>query len=78
MSEASGAINRTGVYATEEEYEELRRMMERPAPYIVAGPMDLGPKSPQQRCHEMALAHGLPEIPGYYGMLLDTREFVTT
>ncbi len=30
-----------------------------------------------ERCHELALAHGLPEIPGYYGVTPD-GEFVRT
>ena len=30
-----------------------------------------------KRCHEIALAHGLPEIPGYYGITSD-GEFVAT
>lgn len=37
-----------------------------------AGP----PPNPQIRCHGMALAHGLPEIPGYYGIDLTTGEFI--
>jgi len=34
------------------------------------------PESPQQVAHKLALSHGLPEIPGYYGCDLQTGEFV--
>ncbi|KKK60780.1 hypothetical protein LCGC14_3020980, partial [marine sediment metagenome] len=32
-------------------------------------------KSAKELCHEMALKHGLPEVPGYYGIKND-GEFV--
>ena len=69
----------TGVYATEEEVEELRTLAETPAdrPLLYLGGVDTGRQAEAalyQRCHELALAHGLPEIPGHYG--IDGGEFI--
>ncbi len=32
----------------------------------------------KKECHRVALEHGLPEIPGYYGMLIENGQFVQT
>jgi hypothetical protein len=60
------------VFATPEEIASLKSCLN--TPYIVVGGIE--PESPQKIAHRMALAHGLPEIPGYYGCDLRTGEFV--
>lgn len=62
----------TGVFATQEEIQTLKNTLNQP--YIMVG--GHWPKSPQEVAHSLALAHGLPEIPGYYGCDLRTGEFV--
>ena len=54
-----------GVFATAEEVDHLKRVLN--MPYIVIGGV---------ATHRIALAHGLPEIPGYYGCDLRTGELV--
>lgn len=62
----------TGVFATADEIAELlelRKAVDGKPLIFVDG--DLGRSSwlrLVQRCHAIALSHGLPEIPGYYGM----------
>lgn len=63
----------TGVIATKEEIQQMKDAANQP--YIMIG--GHWPESPQKVCHEIALKHGLPEIPGYYGCDLRTGEFVT-
>lgn len=63
-----------GVFATAEEVDHLKRVLN--TPYIVIGGVE--PESPLRATHRIALAHGLPEIPGYYGCDLRTGEFVQT
>jgi hypothetical protein len=60
----------TGVYATEEEMESLMTLVKVSGMWI-GGP----PVNPAERCHKYALAHGLPEITGFYGIKGD-GEFV--
>lgn len=62
----------TGIKATTEEIESLKSLMNQP--YLVAN--GVPPLDPLQEAHKLALAHGLPEIPGYYGCDLKTGEFV--
>ncbi len=62
----------TGVFATAKEIQYLKDTLALPA--IKVG--SHWPESPQQVAHRLALAHGLPEIPGYYGCDLRTGEFV--
>lgn len=63
----------TGVFATKEEIAEARRP--RPVMFLSGGtPMG---ESANQYVHRIALAHGLPEIRGYYGMSPE-GEFVRT
>lgn len=71
-----------GVFATPEEIEDMKQ----PVPYMVFGtvkdanePGGYSPvtqRSPQEKCHAYALAHGLPEFSGFYGCDLTTGEFV--
>lgn len=63
---------RTGVFATDEEVEALKAAASAPA---IA--LHIPRRSVQQICHDYALAHGLPEIRGYYGCDLTNGEFVT-
>ena len=73
----------TGVRATQEEIEECRKLSEAASstPMIMlnvsGGPSASAWDRTKKRCHELALAHGLPEINGYYGMTMD-GEFVET
>ena len=78
-------INKTGVSATKEEFEALKRMAAgswRPGDIMIVFSVAEGMKRDQatvdaaKACHACALKHGLPEITGYYGVDLD-REFVT-
>ena len=66
-------MTRTGVFATKQEMEALRTQLGLPLMKI-GGTL---PESPQVMCHRMALAHGLPEIEGYYEIDRD-GEFLRT
>lgn len=61
-----------GIFATKEEIESMKAAAS--APCIMIG--GHWPESPQEVCHRLALAHGLPEIEGYYGCDLRTGEFL--
>ena len=65
---------RSKVKATPEEIQSLKDQMNTPLIMLQCGPM--GP-SPAERCHEMALAHGLPEQSGFYGIDGKTGEFLS-
>lgn len=74
----------TGVKATPEDFEKLKRLANRgwrPGETMITFSVGEGIKRDgatvvaQQECHKLALAYGLPEIPGYYGIDLD-GEFV--
>jgi hypothetical protein len=65
-------MKHTGVFATEDETKRLKEAAK--TPYIVVAGIE--PPSVQVMCHGMALEHGLPEIPGYYGLDLETGEFL--
>lgn len=67
-----GDLIYTGVFATEKEIKQLKDACN--TPYIMIG--GHWPKNPQVIVHELALKHGLPEIPGYYGCDLKTGEFI--
>ena len=62
----------TGKFLTQEEIKSVTAALN--TPYIIVGGMP--PPSPQKLVHSMALAKGLPEIPGYYGADLSTGEIV--
>ncbi len=77
---------RTGVFATEEELEDLQRLSARgwrPGDVMIVTSVMEGITKDQSTvdarltCHRLALAHGLPEIQGYYGIMKD-GEFVRT
>ncbi len=64
----------TGVFATNEERDHLQELLKeaQSTPLILLfGKHDLSGDAwgrVKTECHAAALAHGLPEIPGYYGM----------
>lgn len=66
-------MEKTGVFATKDEVDMLMVSLKTPLIALQCGPR----KSAQVRCHELALAHGLPEITGYYG-IDEAGEFVTS
>lgn len=66
-------MKRTGVFATAVQVEEVKRAATTP---LIA--LHLGmPETPLQVAHRCALAQGLPEIQGYYGIDLSNGEFVS-
>lgn len=65
-------MTNTNTFATPEEIEELKRALATPIIALQCGIRE----SPQQTCHRLALAHGLPKIAGCYGVDLRTGEFV--
>jgi hypothetical protein len=77
-------VIRTKVFATPEEIVYIKQLQN--APVIgITNPEPPGPgvpavipafESPLEACHRYALAHGLPEVSGYYGIDLNTREFL--
>ena len=77
-------IERLNVFATADEIAYIKHC--RGMPLIAfPNPAPPGPgvphaipisETPIQVAHRAALAHGLPEIPGYYGIDLNTGEFV--
>lgn len=78
-----GNVHSTGIFATEEEAAEISRVVDlaRSTPVIFAGgPVDAATHSWEtvhRTIYRYALGHGLPEIDGYYGIDLRTREFVS-
>lgn len=68
-------MKRTGVFATREEVERLEEAARRPVMFLSGG-MPMG-ENAQEMAHRLALAHGLPNVPGYYGCDLTTGEFVS-
>lgn len=70
---------RTGVFATDQEIAAVKRARNQHNFDPLAarhGPRKPEGKSPSEVAHAAALAHGLPDVDGFYGVLLDTREFV--
>jgi hypothetical protein len=72
----------TGVFATPEEKTELLSLLKaaQNTPVILVGGIDLAGNAVERvrrRTHEIALAHGLPEVEGYYGCDLENGEFVS-
>ena len=81
-------MRHTGVFATDAEVKDLKVLLEaaQTTPVIAmssAHALGQGGFSGQawdlvkKAAHAAALAHGLPEIEGYYGCNLTTGEFVT-
>jgi hypothetical protein len=64
---------RSKVRATPEEIEAIRLAMTTPMimTHIIK------PVSPLERCHKLALSHGLPEQRGHYGLDSETGEFLS-
>lgn len=78
-------MEHTGVFATEDEFNDLLNLARRGwmagDVMIVTSVMqgirkDEASIDAKRACHKVALSHGLPEIPGYYG-IDKTREFLS-
>lgn len=82
MSERPDGLIGTGVFATEEEQAKAQELAKQAAStpvILLGGTYDMAGKARErmyETVHGYALAHGLPEIPGWYGM--DERgEFIS-
>lgn len=78
-------MNKTGIKATPEDFKKLSNLVRRGwqlgEAMIVFSVgegirRDQATVDAQKECHRLALAYGLPEIEGYYGIDFD-YEFVT-
>ena len=78
-------IKRLGLFATAEEIADVKHAQSMPL-MAMTNPAPPGPgvpaavpmfRQPIEVAHAAALAHGLPEIPGYYGIDLSNGEFIT-
>ncbi len=78
-------IKRLGIFATPEEIAYIKHCQSMPV-MAFTNHAPPGPgvphaipmcESPVQAAHRAALAHGLPEISGYYGIDLSNGEFVS-
>jgi hypothetical protein len=65
-------MTRTGVFADAKEIASIKNAAAMPLIALNAGM----PPSPREVAHRIALAHGLPEVSGYYGIDLTTGEFL--
>lgn len=65
-------MKRTGIKATDEEIASLKTAASTSG-MMIGG---VAPRDPAALAHEIALRHGLPEIPGFYGCDLATGEFL--
>ncbi len=70
-------MNYTGVFATEDEFSDLLNLARRgwmDGDTVMVSSVMEGLRKDQSTinakvaCHKVALAHGLPEIEGYYGI----------
>ena len=77
-------MEKTGIKAKEEDFEKLARLARqgwREGEIMIVFSVgegirkDAATVDAQKECHKLALAYGLPEITGYYGIDFD-REFV--
>jgi hypothetical protein len=68
-------MKRLNVFATPKEIENIKAAASAPVIYLSGGTPMGG--DPLKMAHSAALAHGLPEIPGYYGIDLKSGEFVS-
>lgn len=77
-------IERLEVFATAEEIERIKFCQNAPM-IAITNPAPPGPgvphaipafQSPIEAAHQAALDHGLPEIPGYYGIDLSNGQFI--
>lgn len=70
------AFKRLGVFATPEQVKDIKEAANALVMYASGGkPMF---DDPVELAHKAALAQGLPEIPGYYGIDLSNGEFVVS
>jgi hypothetical protein len=69
-------FKRLGVFATPEQIAHIKACASAPVIYLSGGTPIGG--DPAKEAHRAALAQGLPEIPGYYGIDLSTGEFVVS
>lgn len=79
-------MKNTGVFATEEEFAELKKLRNKAArtPVIALSSAQalsgrdsasVAWQRVKERCHALALEHGLPEVQGFYG-IDGTKEFL--
>lgn len=68
-------MKRLNVFATAEEIDSIKSAAAAPVMYLSGGTPMGG--DPLKMAHSAALAHGLPEIPGHYGIDLKSGEFVS-
>lgn len=77
-------FERLGIFATAEEIAYIKECQSRPL-VAMTNPAPPGPgvphavpmfTTPIEAAHRAALAHGLPQIPGYYGIDLSNGEFI--
>ena len=72
-------MTHTGVFATDAEQAELIELLHKAetTPVMALSSAQalsgndfsvVAQKRAREKCHALALAHGLPEVPGYYGM----------
>ncbi len=82
-------MERLNIFATDEEKKELAELLKTaqatPAIALSSAQALVGEdfasqawKRVNKRCHAIALLHGLPEIPGFYGCDISTGEFIKT
>lgn len=78
-------MKRLNIFATADEIAHIKHCQSMPV-LAITNPAAPGPgvphaipmgESPIQAAHRAALEHGLPEIPGYYGIDLANGEFVS-
>ena len=78
-------MKRTGIKATTEDFEKLSNLVRRgwsPGETMIVFSCGEGIRKDQatvdavKECHHLALAYGLPEITGYYG-INNAGEFVS-
>lgn len=81
-------MDRLNVFATKEETEKMKKdLIEARNTPVIAMSVKHGIEKGgfageahqrvKEECHKLALAHGLPEIQGFYGMDCETGEFVS-
>jgi hypothetical protein len=70
------AFKRLGVFATPEQIARIKDCANAPVMFLSGGTPMFG--DPVKEAHRAALAQGLPEIPGYYGIDLRNGEFVVS
>lgn len=68
-------MKRLNVFATEDEIKNIKAAASAPVMYLSGGQPMGG--DPVKMAHHAAIAHGLPEIEGYYGIDLKNGEFVS-